>query len=125
MTRKLSLTGDGSNTQVSESYDIDTGEGSIHFAVDYERPKSTWDYTPAASSQAIRFHASRDRSVYRVYHEDLVGYLVMSRPINVNFTTKFEVSVNVPAIADVFEGAQPVALIVRPTYTRRVFVKAS
>jgi hypothetical protein len=123
--RKLSLTGDGSNTQVSESYDIDTGDGSIHFAIDYKRPNSNWDYTPAASSQAIRFHASRDPSVYRVYHEDLVGYLVMSRPINVNFTTKFEVSVKVPALADVFEGAQPVALMVRPSYTRRVFVKAS
>jgi hypothetical protein len=124
--RKLSLQGDGSSTQVSESFDVDTGDGSIHLAVDYERPKSSWDYTAALSPQALIFRASLDPSVYRVYHEDLVGYLVMSRPIKVDFTSKLELEVKVPALAGIVEGnVQPIAMMIRPFYTRRVFVKES
>ena len=122
--RKLSLQGDGSSTRVSETFDVETGDGSIHLAVDYERPKSSWDYTAALPPQALIVRASLDPSVYRVYQEDMVGYLVMSRPMKVDFTSKLELEVKVPALADIVVGnVQPIAMIIRPLYTRRVFVQ--
>ena len=59
ITRKLYLEGDGSKTRVSEGFDIDIGDGSIHFAADYERPMPVWQYSLPAAPPGRRCARSR------------------------------------------------------------------
>jgi hypothetical protein len=122
VVRKLTLQSDHTGTIVSESFDFSTDDGSVHLGVDYRRGASRWEYNSTFSPQATVFRASLDPSIRRAYWEDLVGYLVVSRPLNVDLSSKLEFDVRIPALADVMDGAQIVSLVVRPAYTRRVFV---
>jgi hypothetical protein len=60
ISRKLSVTGDDASTLVSESFDVDTGDGSIHFAVDYSRQQPLWLYATAVPPDAVVFRAAAD-----------------------------------------------------------------
>ncbi|MBV9461601.1 MAG: hypothetical protein JO141_29370 [Bradyrhizobium sp.] len=122
--RKLILQSDHTGTMVSESFEFSTDDGSIHLEVDYRRGASRWEYNSTFSPQAAVFRASLDPSIRRRYWEDLVGYLVVSRPLKLDLSSKLHLDVMIPALADVMEGAQIVSLVVRPAYTRRVFIDA-
>jgi hypothetical protein len=125
IARRLSLTGDASNTEVSEGFDIDAGDGLVHFALDYRRPMPIWQYSPAAAPGAITFRAAQDADILRYYWEDALTYVVISRPLNVDCSSKFEFDVTVPLVSDVMRDAEIIAVVIRPYYSRRVFNRDS
>src|SRR5216684_2789112 len=121
ISRKLSVTGDDASTLVSESFDVDTGDGSIHFAVDYSRQQPLWLYATAVPPDAVVFRAAADPSGRRIYWEDTLNYIILSRPASIDVTSKLEFKIDVPGLRDVAAGSETVAVIVRPYLFRRVF----
>jgi hypothetical protein len=121
ISRRLSVTGNDASTQVSEGFDVDTGDGSIHFAVDYLRPLPLWQYSTVAPPDAVVFRAASDPSWRRIYWEDTLTYIIVSHPVSINVASKLEFKMDVPGLHDVMADSETVAVIVRPYLFRRVF----
>jgi hypothetical protein len=67
------------------------------------------------------FRAVNDSTVERFYWEDAVNYLVLSRPLKIDCSSMFGFDVSMPALKDVMHGAETIAVLIRPYYSRRVF----
>jgi hypothetical protein len=124
VVRKFALHADGSDTKVSESFEVDTGDGLVRLTTTYQRPFLAWCDTTVSSQLPTVFRGSTYPDVHDAYLEEWVEHLILSRPLDVDNTTKFEITVRVPALDDIIRGAETVAMIVRPFYARRLFVKS-
>jgi len=77
---------------------------------------------PSRQKSEGRVYSSVDTSFYRIYRWDLLAENPKSAPTGIDYVKTYLFSATIPEYANLFSGAQLVAIISQPMYVRNVWL---
>jgi hypothetical protein len=93
------------------------GGGELTLQVDYQRE------IPTPESREVRPHSAVDPSFFRIYRVNQIVDVVQSGPAGIDRAPNHKLSVSIPELAEMFDGAeQIVGISVSPSYARQTFL---
>jgi hypothetical protein len=78
--------------------------------------------TPARQKSEGKVYSSVDTTFYRIYRWDLLAEVAKSAPAGIDHVKSYHFNATVPDYANLFSGAQLVAIISQPMYVRDVWL---